>query len=1031
MAITAAPSDSGQSSITVAVRVRPFTIREAAQLQKNDNGTVFLGDGSLAAAPTPMLHQRGIRSVIKVVDDRCLVFDPPEDNPVHKFGRSVLPTSKKVKDQVFAFDRVFDDNTTQSEVYEGTTRTLLDSVLEGYNATVFAYGATGCGKTHTITGTAQHPGIIFMTMQELFEKIEERSQEKVTELSLSYLEIYNETIRDLLVPGGGGKAGLMLREDSNQAVSVPGLTSHHPKDVQEVMDMIVRGNEYRTVSATEANATSSRSHAVLQINIAQKDRSAGTNEPHTMATLSIIDLAGSERASVTKNRGERLTEGANINKSLLALGSCINALCDRRQKQHVPYRNSKLTRLLKFSLGGNCKTVMIVCVSPSSAHFDETQNTLRYANRAKNIQTKVTRNVFNVNRHVKDFLVKIDEQMALINELKAQQKNAEATFFAKFRKQADKREALAREGVQRLRTAYEYSATERQERINNMKRLKGFERRIGMLSGWIAAFDTVCDQRGDEDSMPQNLVAIRKTAQGILVELENSRHHIHQKLEKSGWERAIDTALSHSLQQLQGTEGADNGETDNLTREAELLKANFNREAYREVLEQDKAGDAAMVQMLLTAQFEILSSLHDTLEMDEEEAVSHAKEMINRLLQTGFAAAGHVVKPDGSMPVVEVFSPRKRGTPKRKKVIAIHPKPVAQPVFMPESTPLSPTKGSPRRRKVMGASKKGISFTPVKMKKKGGVRWRDDETEEGTLADFEKTPQKFNSPDVSSPEKSLIPPPMPSYLEPEQPKFEESTLDDSSSPDVTETSILGGAKSSRFQAGFLSKGVRHSLAGGSPQAPTMSLNLGSVSPDVQRTPPLRSLDVTKSGNFSPSPSGLGIPRPIRHLNKVHDENNPPGSGSDSETSTIDARKLQTALRTAMKEKARRASIMAGTGASSSKRVSSIGSLPERAPRPSLSGALASTTNGISRLRRGSVERRRSPPMACFANDLTIDRALTQGQARRMNMSSARPAEVNGGSPQGGMASGPARRITIGTGSSAVPRRQVSSGGTWR
>ncbi|UZP40579.1 hypothetical protein NXS19_008395 [Fusarium pseudograminearum] len=312
---------------------------------------------------------------------------------------------------------------------------------------------------------------------------------------------------------------------------------------------------------------------------------------------------------------------------------------------------------------------MIVCVSPSSAHFDETQNTLRYANRAKNIQTKVTRNVFNVNRHVKDFLVKIDEQMALINELKAQQKNAEGMFFAKFRKQGEKRDALAREGVQRLRTAYEHSATERQERINNMKRLKGFERRIGMLSGWIAAFDTVCDQRGDEDSMPQNLIAIRKTAQGILVELENSRHHIHQKLEKSDWERAIDTALSHALQQLHVADGADTGEIDQLTREAELLKANFNREAYREVLEQDKAGDAAMIQMLLTAQFDILASLHDTLEMGEEEAVAHAKESINRLLQTGFTAAGQVVKPDGSMPTVEVFSPRKRGTPKRKKAI--------------------------------------------------------------------------------------------------------------------------------------------------------------------------------------------------------------------------------------------------------------------------------------------------------------------------------------------------------------------------
>lgn len=137
-----------------------------------------------------------------------------------------------MKDQTFAFDRVFDENTTQTDVYEATTRNLLDSVLDGYNATVFAYGATGCGKTHTITGTAQQPGIIFLTMQELFEKIQELKEEKVIEISLSYLEIYNETIRDLLVPGGS-KQGLTLREDAHQAVSVAGLSSHHPQNVSD------------------------------------------------------------------------------------------------------------------------------------------------------------------------------------------------------------------------------------------------------------------------------------------------------------------------------------------------------------------------------------------------------------------------------------------------------------------------------------------------------------------------------------------------------------------------------------------------------------------------------------------------------------------------------------------------------------------------------------------------------------------------------------------------------------------------------
>ncbi|KAG5945425.1 hypothetical protein E4U53_006710 [Claviceps sorghi] len=1080
-------ADAGQSSITVAVRVRPFTIREAAQLQKSDDSPVFLGDGSLAGVPTPKLHQRGLRSVIKVVDDRCLVFDPPEDSPVHRFSRSVVPTSKKVKDQVFAFDRVFDENTTQSDVYEGTTKNLLDSVLDGYNATVFAYGATGCGKTHTITGTAQHPGIIFLTMQELFEKIDERSQEKTTELSLSYLEIYNETIRDLLVPGGS-PAGLMLREDSNQAVTVFGLSSHHPKNVEEVMDMIIQGNEYRTVSPTEANATSSRSHAVLQINVAQKDRNADVNEPHTMATLSIIDLAGSERASVTKNRGVRLTEGANINKSLLALGSCINALCDKRQRAHVPYRNSKLTRLLKFSLGGNCKTVMIVCVSPSSAHFDETQNTLRYANRAKNIQTKVTRNVFNVNRHVKDFLVKIDEQMALINELKAQQKDAEKMFYAKFRKQCDKRESIAREGVQRLRAAYDHSAAERQERISTMRKLKALERRIALLTAWLAAFDAVCEQRSEDGPMPQNLVAIRKTARGILVELENSRHHIHQKLDKPAWERAIDTALSHSLQQLDGlgSGGADTGEHATLTREAELLKANFGRESYRQVLEQEKLGDAATMQMLLTAQFEMLASLSDALAMDEAAAVAHAKGTIHKLLETGLNAASQVVKPDGSLPVIEIFPPTRKGTPKRKKSLVSYVKPLAPPALAAvqnEHVFASPMKSSPRRRKVFGAAKKGISFTPVKKPRKGGVRWRDDESVDGTLADFASTPQQMDTtPDDrhrSPCERSPVPPPEPAYLVEGKRRLEEGNRNSGGRPAVKvdasehtehesedddegegegegeeDNSTATAMPPSRFRAGFLSKSSRvSSQAHESPLQQTPPAGYRSVSyssPQSGNVPPLRALDAGRAGNLS-SPS-LPVPRTrlspsqLKPIPAAVDENNPPShgtpssgpgsgscSGSDSDSGLLDARKLRTALQSA---KMRRPSALGGppTGCQG-RRVSSISCIPERTmPRPGMpSAALASSTNGISRARRGSLERRRSPPLTC-SPEYKGDQNLTAGQARRMNLgtSSLRIESTSSLSPKEGLREAP-RRVTINVGSTpATLRRQEAKGnGTWR
>lgn len=712
-----------------------------------------------------------------------------------------------MKDQTFMFDRVFDENTSQGDVYEATTRSLLDSVLDGYNATVFAYGATGCGKTHTITGTAQQPGIIFLTMQELFERIADRTEEKVTEVSLSYLEIYNETIRDLLSPTNTPKGGLMLREDANQTVSVAGLSSHHPQNVQEVMDMIVRGNESRTMSPTEANATSSRSHAVLQINVAQKERNADVNEPHTMATLSIIDLAGSERASATKNRGERLIEGANINKSLLALGSCINALCDPRKRNHVPYRNSKLTRLLKFSLGGNCKTVMIVCVSPSSQHFDETQNTLRYANRAKNIQTKITRNVYNVNRHVKDFLVKIDEQMALIKELQKQQKDYEAIAFAKFKKQSEKKELVVREGVARLRSAYEHSASEREERVNCMLRLKQVSRRISILSSWIAAFDNVCDAAENESAL-SNLQAIRKTAHGILVELEGSRQHYHQKLAKSSWDRGINSALDIGIKQLQELEIADGVDTATLAREAELLRANAEREALGAIAEQEKGSDLAMIQMLLQTNFETVSAIDDIMQLREEDAVAAGKKILAKLLTSSTAATAHVVKPDGNVRPIEVFPPSKTGTPKRRKqnsmgLPASLPKPIKAVLSIAPHVSPSPAKPSPRRRKI--GPKKGVNFTPKKLQTKSNkrsVRWKDD-VEDGTLAEFEKTPQKVeeSSPDTPSVEPQL----QPMHLVASAIPRRTSNGSRESSPIPSPPTSLIVQKNSRFKAGFLSK----------------------------------------------------------------------------------------------------------------------------------------------------------------------------------------------------------------------------------
>ncbi|TFK43214.1 kinesin-like protein [Crucibulum laeve] len=411
-------------SITVAgctVRVRPPTSWEAARLPEPCYDTTIRGDGALST-PGKVVNTSTLRDIVQIVDDRILTFDPDEKDRAKAFmERGFMPPgTKRYKDKRFMFDRVFGHEARQQDVYEATSQPLLKGLLDGYNATVFAYGATGCGKTHTISGTESDPGITYLTMADLFQRIEDRKDEWNVEVMVTFLEIYNEEIRDLLAEPGAHmpRGGLSIRED--KTVKVVGLVELRPRTAEEVKEIVLQGNLRRTQSPTHANETSSRSHAVLQVHITQSPRTAAVTEQRTMGTLSIIDLAGSERAAATSNMGQRMVEGANINKSLLALGNCINALCESGGAiRHVPYRNSKLTRLLKFSLGGNCKTVMIVCVAPTSNHFDDTHNTLVYAERATKIKTKViTRNVVNVDRHVGRYVEAINRLNAEIAELK-------------------------------------------------------------------------------------------------------------------------------------------------------------------------------------------------------------------------------------------------------------------------------------------------------------------------------------------------------------------------------------------------------------------------------------------------------------------------------------------------------------------------------------------------------------------------------------------------------------------------------------
>merc|ERR1719160_1589431 len=258
-------------------------------------------------------------------------------------------------------------------------------------------------------GTPQDPGVMLLTVGSLLEQANHGN--KV--VKCSFIEVYNENLRDLLAPEGRDFP-LDLREDPGKGICVCGVFETEAESMDEVMELLRRGNAHRTTEPTAMNVTSSRSHAVLQITVEQKDP---VSQEVMLGKLSMIDLAGSERASQTDNKGVRLIEGANINRSLLALGNCINALAS--SAPFVPYRDSKLTRLLKDSLGGNCRTAMIASISGQHFSYEDTLNTLKYANRAKNIKCMAKQNVSTVSAHIGQAVQLIDDLRAEVAVLKA------------------------------------------------------------------------------------------------------------------------------------------------------------------------------------------------------------------------------------------------------------------------------------------------------------------------------------------------------------------------------------------------------------------------------------------------------------------------------------------------------------------------------------------------------------------------------------------------------------------------------------
>ncbi|KAE8230153.1 hypothetical protein CF326_g4853 [Tilletia indica] len=363
-------ADSG--NIKVVVRCRPMNSREKA---------------------------RGASHLIDVIDEHQLVLNPPqESDPKGGGGKGT-----KKATMPFSFDRSYDENTEQRTLFEYVGVELLQHAFNGFNTCVFAYGQTGSGKSHSMVGYAEAKGLIPLTCSRLFDDINEKLEAdpnlKIS-VEVSYIEIYNEKVRDLLNPKN--KGNLKVREHPSLGPYVEDLSKLVVASFADIENLMDEGNKARTVAATNMNETSSRSHAVFTLVLSQRRRDTDANlDTEKVSRISLVDLAGSERANSTGATGARLKEGANINRSLTTLGKVIAALATASMDapkgkkkaaldNFVPYRDSVLTWLLKDSLGGNSKTAMIAAISP--ADYEETLSTLRYADQAKKIKNKAVVN---------------------------------------------------------------------------------------------------------------------------------------------------------------------------------------------------------------------------------------------------------------------------------------------------------------------------------------------------------------------------------------------------------------------------------------------------------------------------------------------------------------------------------------------------------------------------------------------------------------------------------------------------------------
>ena len=361
----------------VYVRIRPFLPKEYQQQKlRRINSTSLITNFQFQNNSST----QNLQSIFIVNNKTLYVIDPK-----HNYSQ----------EKQYFFNKIFTEKEKNNDVFDIAIKPTINNVINGYNSTTLAYGVTGTGKTHTIFGDLAlsngEDGVSIKACEYLFKKLNSDYFDNDYQIKVSYIEIYNENVIDLLNNENENNS-LMIIEDPTKGVYVHNVKEFIINNSNDLRKLICQGNKRRTMAPTNQNKFSSRSHAILQLSLKRKAFNEKKNNFDIFfSKFLIVDLAGSERGGL--ERGKRREEGANINKSLFTLGSCINILSDKNKNgKFIPYRDSKLTRLLKDSLGGNILTVMLVCVSPSGDNYEESISSLNYANRAKKIKKKIFQN---------------------------------------------------------------------------------------------------------------------------------------------------------------------------------------------------------------------------------------------------------------------------------------------------------------------------------------------------------------------------------------------------------------------------------------------------------------------------------------------------------------------------------------------------------------------------------------------------------------------------------------------------------------